>query len=175
MRVRENRAEIEPRAISLLASHCSGSSRPARICTAGDGEAADQAWVAAMRVADYLIWSVAPKQSTEIVRLAMVLPTLNRGLKDGLAKLEIPEAERNAFLDGLLRARTLEMGTAKMRALSFTPWRSALAQADGDAVAVPMQPDGTVRFEPRTDEAEGVPTVSAAAVAPSVSSRAQSL
>lgn len=144
-----------------------------RTRTARDGEASDQAWAAAMRVADYLIWSVAPKQSPEIVRLAMVLPTLIQGLKDGLAKAEIPEAERNAFFDDLLRAHTLEIGAAKKRALSVTPQRPAFAQAAGDAVAVRMQPDGTVRFEPRTDEAEGVPTISAADLVLSACRRGQ--
>jgi hypothetical protein len=132
----------------------------ARLRADHEGEAATQAWEAGIRVADYLVWSVAPKQSEEIVRLATVLPTLIRGLKDGLARIEIPEDARVAFFDELLRAHTLEIAAAKKRAQAPLPPRPA-ASASSGAVAVRMQPDGTVRFEPRPDEAEGAPTVSA--------------
>jgi len=132
----------------------------ARLRADHEGEAAAQAWEAGMRVADYLVWSVAPKQSEEIVRLATVLPNLIRGLKDGLARVEIPEAEGTAFFDELLRAHTLEIAAAKKRAQAPVPPRPA-ATKSGGAVAVRMQADGTVRFEPRTDESEGAPTVSA--------------
>jgi hypothetical protein len=132
----------------------------ARLRADHEGEAATQAWEAGIRVADYLVWSVAPKQSEEIVRLATVLPTLIRGLKDGLARSEIPEEARVAFFDELLRAHTLEIAAAKKRAQAPLPPRPAAAASSG-AVAVRMQPDGTVRFEPRPDESEGAPTVSA--------------
>ncbi|MFN7644034.1 MAG: DUF1631 family protein [Burkholderiales bacterium] len=126
-----------------------------------EGESAVQAWEAAMHVADCLVWSVAPKQSDEIVRLATVLPNLIRGMKDGLARVEIPDAERTAFLDELLRAHALEIAAAKKRWQSASAPAPAAASASGTPVSVRMQPDGTVRFEPRTEEAEGVPTVSA--------------
>jgi hypothetical protein len=130
-----------------------------------EGEAAVQAWEAATRVADYLVWSVAPKQSDEIVRLATVLPNLIRGVKDGLARVEIPDAERTAFFDELLRAHTLEIAAAKRRSQSAAAPAPAAApgaaSSSGGPVSVRMQPDGTVRFEPRTEEAEGAPTVSA--------------
>lgn len=126
-----------------------------------EGESAVQAWEAAMHVADYLVWSVAPKQSDEIVRLATVLPNLIRGMKDGLARVEIPDAERTAFFDELLRAHALEIAAAKKRSQSASAPAPAAASACGTPVSVRMQPDGTVRFEPRTEEAEGVPTVSA--------------
>jgi hypothetical protein len=126
-----------------------------------EGESAVQAWEAAMHVADYLVWSVAPKRSDEIVRLATVLPTLIRGMKDGLARVEIPDAERTAFFDELLRAHALEIAAAKKRSQSASAPAPAAASASGTPVSVRMQPDGTVRFEPRTEEAEGAPTVSA--------------
>ena len=125
------------------------------------GESAVQAWQAAMHVADYLVWSVAPKRSDEIVRLATVLPTLIRGMKDGLARVEIPDAERTAFFDELLRAHALEIAAAKKRSQSASAPAPAAASASGTPVSVRMQPDGTVRFEARTEEAEGAPTVSA--------------
>lgn len=132
----------------------------ARLRADHEGEAATQAWEAGIQVVDYLVWSVAPKQSEEIVRLATVLPNLIRGLKDGLARSEIPEDARVAFFDELLRAHTLEIAAAKKRAQAPLPPRPAAAASSG-AVAVRMQPDGTVRFEPRPDDTEGAPTVSA--------------
>ena len=126
-----------------------------------EGESAVQAWEAAMRVADYLLWSVAPKQSDEIVRLATVLPGLIRRMKDGLARVEIPDSERTAFFDELLRAHALEIAAAKRRSQSAPAPAPAAASVSGTSVSVRMQPDGTVRFEPRTEEAEGAPTVSA--------------
>ncbi|HMS81244.1 MAG TPA: DUF1631 family protein, partial [Burkholderiaceae bacterium] len=56
----------------------------ARLRTSREGELADRAWETGLRTADYLIWSVAPKQSDEIPRLATVLPGLIRGLRQGL-------------------------------------------------------------------------------------------
>ncbi|MFM1992091.1 MAG: hypothetical protein RJA99_5048 [Pseudomonadota bacterium] len=125
-----------------------------------EGEAAERAWDASLEVADCLVWSVAPKQSEEIVRLATVLPRLIRGLRDGLARVELPEADRDAFFDELLRAHTLEIAAAKRRAAA-----AASPASPSPPVAVRMRPDGTVRFEPKPDvdaDAEGAPTVSAA-------------
>jgi hypothetical protein len=114
-----------------------------------------------MRVADYLVYSVATKQSDEVVRLATVLPNLIRGMKGGLARVEIPESERIAFFDELQRAHTLEIAAAKRRSQSAPAPAPAAAPAAGTSVSVRMKRDGTVRFEPRTEELEGAPTVSA--------------
>jgi hypothetical protein len=114
----------------------------ARARASGEGEAAQQAWEAGLRTADYLIWSVAPKQSDEIPRLATVLPGLIRGLNQGLSRIEIEAADRAAFFDELLRAHTLEIAAAKKRAPPSAPARAAVAAA----VAVRLQDDGTVRF-----------------------------
>jgi hypothetical protein len=126
-----------------------------------EGEAAVKAWDAAMRVADYLVWSVAPKKSDEIIRLATVLPKLIRSMKGGMARVEIPESERAAFFDELLRAHTVEISAAKRRSQSAPAPARVAAPAASTPVSVRMQPDGTVRFEPRTEEAERTPTVSA--------------
>jgi hypothetical protein len=88
-----------------------------------------------------------------------VLPNLTRGIKDGMARVEIPESERTAFFDELLRAHTLEIAATKQRSQSAPA--PAAARAAGMPVSVHVQPDGTVRFEPRTVEVEGAPTVSA--------------
>lgn len=128
----------------------------ARLRTEQPGDVGAQAWDAGLRTADYLIWSVAPKHTEEIARLATVLPGLIRGLNQGLVRVEIPDSERSAFFDELLRAHTLEIAAAKKRAA--TPGAApARAQA-----SVRLHEDGSVRFAPRTPAAaDDPPTVSA--------------
>ena len=123
------------------------------------GEAAEEAWRNALQTADWLVWSVAPKQSDEITRLATVLPGLIRGLNHGLSTVEIEAGDRAAFFDELLRAHTLGIAAAKKRT------GSAAARA---TVSVKLQPDGTVRFEARA--ADPVP-----AAAPAPASAADTL
>jgi hypothetical protein len=110
----------------------------ARVRTECDGERAQEAWEAGLRTADYLVWSVAPKASEDIARLATVLPSLIRGLNHGLAVVAIPPEERAAFFDELLRAHTLEIAAAKRRSQQAPPVRPI--------VSVRMQEDGSVRF-----------------------------
>lgn len=123
-----------------------------RARTAGDGS--QDAWEAGLRTADYLVWSVAPKVSDDIPRLATVLPGLIRGLNHGLALVEIPPEARAAFFDELLRAHTLEIAAAKKR--------SQQAPSSRPSVTVRLQQDGTVRFTPSpSQQAVAVPAVSA--------------
>jgi hypothetical protein len=127
----------------------------ARARTGGEGEAAERAWTTGLQIADYLVWSVAPKRTEEIGRLATVLPGLIRGLNQGLEQVDIHAGDRAAFFDELLRAHTLEIAAAKKRAAAAGP---ATAPA---AVAVRMQADGSVRFVPRDDAADKPPVASA--------------
>jgi hypothetical protein len=125
----------------------------ARARSADDGDAAQEAWDAGLRTADYLVWSVAPKVSEDIPRLATVLPGLIRGLNHGLALVTIPAEARAAFFDELLRAHTLEIAAAKKRSLQATSTRPM--------VSVRLQEDGSVRFSaPRAHEV-AAPAVSA--------------
>ncbi|MFZ4759708.1 MAG: DUF1631 family protein, partial [Burkholderiaceae bacterium] len=119
---------------------------------------AEQAWDAGLRTADHLIWSVAPKQSDEIPKLATVLPGLIRGLNQGLTLVDMSDAERSAFFDELLKSRTLEIAAAKKRALA-SPLPVPASQAAN--VAVRLQADGSVRFVPRASDPDDTPTVSA--------------
>jgi hypothetical protein len=132
----------------------------ARLRTSREGEAADQAWETGLRTAEYLIWSVAPKRTDEIPRLATVLPGLIRGLRQGLELVEIEAGEHAAFFDELLRAHTLEIAAAKKRAASSAPPTAPTAPT-APLVAVAMQPDGTVRFVPKADAAEAPPAPTA--------------
>jgi len=113
------------------------------------GGAAQEAWETGLRTADYLVWSVAPKQSDEITRLATVLPGLIRGLNQGLAIVDIDPAERAAFFDELLRAHALEIAAVKKRA---TPAQPALPVRA--PIAVRLQEDGTVRFVAKKPDAQ---------------------
>ena len=117
----------------------------ARLRTSREGEDADRAWATGLRTADYLIWSVAPKQVDEIPRLAAVLPGLIRGLRQGLELARIEPGEHAAFFDELLRAHTLEIAAAKQRAAQLAPPPEPPVASP---LAVRMQVDGTVRFEP---------------------------
>jgi hypothetical protein len=128
-----------------------------RLRTSRDGEAAEQAWETGLRTAEYLIWSVAPKRTEEISRLATVLPGLIRGLREGLELVEIEAGEHAAFFDELLRVHTREIAAAKKRAASNAPPTVPAAPP----VAVAMQPDGTIRFEPKADAAEASPAPTA--------------
>jgi len=119
---------------------------------------AEQAWEAGLRTADHLIWSVAPKQSDEIPKLATVLPGLIRGLNQGLTLVDMSDGERSAFFDELLKSHTLEIAAAKKRALAG-PLPVCAAAASN--VAVGLQADGSVRFVPRAGDPDDTPTVSA--------------
>jgi hypothetical protein len=111
----------------------------ARARCAPDAAAGAQAWSVGLRAAEYLIWSVLPKQSDEIARLAAVLPGLMRGLNRGLDLLELPADARNSFFDALLRTHTRELEAAKKRSGAGAALR---------ATAVRLQADGTVGFAP---------------------------
>ena len=128
----------------------------ARLRTGVDDAAAQAAWEGGLRTAEHLIWSVAPKLSEEIPRLASVLPALIRGLNHGLEQVEIPADERAAFFDELLRAHTLEIAAAKKRATA-----TATATVATASHAVRLAADGTVRFVPRTPEVDAAPRPSA--------------
>jgi hypothetical protein len=118
----------------------------ARARCSRDSEAGARAWEVGVRAAEYLIWSVLPKQSEEIARLAAVLPGMMRGINRGLDLIEMPEADRTAFFEELMRTHTREIEAAKRRVGPGLPARPA--------VAVRLAPDGSIRFVPKTEIAD---------------------
>jgi hypothetical protein len=128
----------------------------ARLGTEPAGDAAAPSWDTGLQTADYLVWSVAPKQTDEITRLATVLPALIRGLNQGLERVDIPASERAAFFDELLRAHTLEIAAAKKRA-------HAPPAVVRPALSVRLHDDGTVHFESRGADAPAEPPAASAA------------
>lgn len=124
----------------------------ARLRIEQPGEAGAQAWDAALRIADLLVWSVAPKHIDQIARLARLLPALIRGLNQGLLRVELSVAERDAFFDELLLAHTREIDVAKRRAQALVAPQGGVPVAvrpahDGDAAAVPLAA-GVARADP---------------------------
>ena len=106
-------------------------------------EAAEQAAAAptadqkALRVAVFLIWSVAPKQPEEISRLAALLPKLIRALAEGARAVDVPPEERSTFMQELLEAHAKVIEAAKQ-------WQSG--QPDPRPMTVRLRSDGSVRF-----------------------------
>ena len=91
----------------------------------------------AMQVAEFLIWSVAPKHPEEISRLAALLPRLIRALAEGSRAVDVPPAERVGFLQELLDAHAKVIEAAKQ-------WESG--QPDPRPMTVRLRSDGSVRF-----------------------------
>ena len=106
-------------------------------------EAADQK---ALRVAEFLIWSVAPKHPEEISRLAALLPKLIRALSEGARAVEVPPEERTGFMQELLEAHAKVIEAAKQ-------WQSG--QPDPRPMTVRLRSDGSVRFARNRRERRG--------------------
>jgi hypothetical protein len=128
----------------------------ARVRIEQPAEAGAQAWDAALRIVDLLVWSVAPKHIDQIARLARLLPALIRGLNQGLLRVEMSVAERDAFFDELLLAHTREIDVAKRRA------QALVAPPGGVPVVAPPARDGDVAAEPPAPGAAGADAAAAA-------------
>lgn len=68
-----------------------------------DGSCAGMDWPAALRVAQTLVWSVAPKAPDEVVRLAACLPQMITSLIEALQETGMDETQRRQFFDQLLQ------------------------------------------------------------------------
>jgi hypothetical protein len=138
----------------------------ARLRTSREGEAAEHAWETGLRSAEYLVWSVAPKRTEDIPRLAAMLPGLICGLRQGLELVSIEPDECATFFDELLRAHTLEIAAAKRRValLASTLEAAAAAPAQRPAPAAAVeptpQPDAAARTGPETRTFASAPTAS---------------
>ncbi|MCL4184325.1 MAG: DUF1631 family protein [Burkholderiaceae bacterium] len=106
----------------------------------GGEKGPEAAWDDALRIAELLIWSVAPKLPEDIARLASLLPRLIGGLTGGLKAVEIGQAERERFFNELLHWHTRSIQDAKLNVGRPRPPEPA---------AVQMQSDGSIRFEAR--------------------------
>jgi len=133
----------------------------ARVRIEQPGEAGANAWDAALRIAELLVWSVAPKHIDQIARLARLLPALIRGLNQGLLRVEVSVAERDAFFDELLLTHTREIDVAKRRAQLLVAPPGGLPIAarpmqDGTADGVPSAPGVSVVEPPAATAADAL-------------------
>lgn len=94
-----------------------------------------------VQVAEALIWSVVPKVPAEIPKLAGLLPKLIKGLTRGLKPVAIPEADREAFFNELLRVHTRAIESAKQ----VKPVETVAARG---ATRVRMRSDGSIKYTP---------------------------
>jgi hypothetical protein len=129
--------------------------RPEGAATAGAADSAAPASATdqkALRVAEFLIWSVTPKHPEEISRLAALLPKLIRALAEGSRAVDVPQEARSAFMQELLDAHAKVIDTAKQ-------WESG--QPDPRPMTVRLRSDGSVRFaRNRRDRPEEPQTIS---------------
>lgn len=65
-------------------------------------EDGDEAWRDALACIDALVWSVQPKESSEIPRLASLLPKLIAELNRGLARAGVDKSDQERFFNELL-------------------------------------------------------------------------
>lgn len=90
-----------------------------------------------LRLAEHLLWSVAPKGPEEIARLASMLPRLINGLLKGLQVVSPPDEEREAFFNELLAWHTQAIAEAK---------KAGEAARNRGRSNVRLHEDGSVEF-----------------------------
>jgi hypothetical protein len=79
------------------------------------GDAGEDGWDARLKLVDDLLWSLAPKQATDVPRLTAMLPQLVAGLSRGMQAVATPEATQRTFLDELMHAHAALLQAAGAR------------------------------------------------------------
>ncbi|MBL8378258.1 MAG: DUF1631 family protein [Burkholderiales bacterium] len=77
------------------------------------GSGGEDSVAARLNLAADLIWSIEPKSRTDIPVLAGMLPKLVRGLMRGVIPTGMPEDDRQAFFNRLMKAHTEAIAAAK--------------------------------------------------------------
>jgi hypothetical protein len=120
----------------------------------------DRQYEAALRTAEWLIWSVEPKVPNDVPKLAALLPKLINALIRGLQRVEVPDEEREEFFNQLLKKHTEAINNAKdmpPQKLSgavdkglgkFGRSEPSLDSQPKSVSTVLMQEDGTLKFSP---------------------------
>jgi Protein of unknown function (DUF1631) len=125
------------------------------------GSDLDRQYEAALRTAEWLIWSVEPKVPNDVPKLAALLPKLINALIRGLQRVEVPDEEREGFFNQLLKKHTEAINNAKEmpppQKLSGISDRAidklgrsepSLDSPHKSPSTVLMQEDGTLKFSP---------------------------
>jgi hypothetical protein len=125
-----------------------------------------------LKLAEILLWSVAPKSPEEVPRLASLLPQLITGIIKGLGMVDCPQPEREAFFNELLKIHTRAIDAAKT-APSIGPAPGALSTNSPSPSSSTrpisnfvMTPNGEISFSGSANSGEAV-----SAMAPTVSYR----
>jgi Protein of unknown function (DUF1631) len=119
----------------------------------------ERQYEAALRTAEWLIWSVEPKVPNDVPKLAALLPKLINALIRGLQRVEIPDDERESFFNLLLKRHTEAINNAKDQPNDKSS-SSRTKEAAKSPSTVLMQEDGTLKFSPAPASAEAAnPTV----------------
>jgi Protein of unknown function (DUF1631) len=132
------------------------------------GSDLDRQYEAALRTAEWLIWSVEPKVPNDVPKLAALLPKLINALIRGLQRAEIPDEERETFFNQLLKKHTEAINNAKETSSERRATGSASkdikldskaannpAAQNSPASTVQMQEDGTLKFSPAAASSDG--------------------
>jgi|GEM_PF-1226889 len=122
-----------------------------------EGENAYEIWDKHLVVAEQLIWSVVASTSSELNKMASVLPKMIGGLNKGIERL--PEDERaqyEPFFSELMKWHTKTIGSAKKR-------KGKSSTASAKSSNVELQDDGSVKIrkleEAKQKEAENPATI----------------
>jgi hypothetical protein len=131
-----------------------------------NGSELDRQYEAALRTAEWLIWSVEPKVPNDVPKLAALLPKLINALIRGLQRVEIPDEERETFFNQLLKKHTEAINNAKetpaeKKAAAFSVAKEGKFDQKLDskqpspvASTVQMQEDGSLKFSPAAASVE---------------------
>ncbi|MFO7188469.1 MAG: DUF1631 family protein [Pseudomonadota bacterium] len=94
-------------------------------------------WQEALEIAEALTWSVSPLRSTDVQRLAALLPQLMRGLMYGMNVVAMPPEAREAFFNRLMETHTAAVHAAKA---ARTPEPEPADDAEGEWAGQPETP-----------------------------------
>jgi hypothetical protein len=103
----------------------------------------------ALQLVEALIWSVGPKLPEEVTRLASILPKLITGVMRGLKSIDMPDGDREAFFNDLLKSHTQSIESAKNKELQ----RIVAERVES---RLRMRSDGSIHFTPARNTATHV-------------------
>lgn len=104
-----------------------------------------ETWQQALNVASLLVWSLVPKADPQArEQLRHLLPTLLRGLQEGMDRLDLPPGERRALLDLLARehARLVRRPESPEGDVGQTAEAAGRAVSSAHAASEPLPTDG---------------------------------
>jgi hypothetical protein len=119
--------------------------------SSADFNDAKAAWKKGIDTARLLIWSTCQKDAQDIGSLAEILPGLIRELRDGLARVDMPQVDQNRFFQSLMLQHTQEIEAAKTRpaftaTITTTAFETAALRKHADVIPAALAQEGAVSF-----------------------------